>query len=149
MGFGLGRTAVSVLEAKFSIYEDLSKEMLDKLERAVYKISESNQNVALILERHESRLEQTTNTDTLIIKMINELKETLDMRIKTIELKVEDYGKIKWMVVGMGVLSVVLATSVSTLAAGWFSPEALGFNRMEHRYMPEYNHPRNQNTPTK
>ena len=43
MAFGFNhKTELSVLEAKFSIYEDLSKEMLDKLERAVDKISESN-----------------------------------------------------------------------------------------------------------
>jgi len=135
MAFGFGRTELSVLEAKFSIYEDLSKEMLDKLERAVDKISESNQNVALILERHESRLEQATKTDNLIVKMMEELKETLDTRIKTIEKKVEEYGKIKWMIVGMGVLSAILATAVSTLASGWLTPGELGF-RMEHRYVP-------------
>jgi len=137
MAFGFNhKTELSVLEAKFSIYEDLSKEMLDKLERAVDKISESNQNVALILERHESRLEQATKTDNLIVKMMEELKETLDTRIKTIEKKVEEYGKIKWMIVGMGVLSAVFATSVSTLASGWLTPGELGF-RMEHRYVPK------------
>jgi len=136
MPFGFNnKTELSVLEAKFSIYEDLSKEMLDKLERAVDKISESNQNVALILERHESRLEQATKTDNLIVKMMEELKETLDTRIKTIEKKVEEYGKIKWMIVGMGVLSAILATAVSTLASGWLTPGELGF-RMEHRYVP-------------
>jgi hypothetical protein len=136
MAFGLNqKTELSVLEAKFSIYEDLSKEMLDKLERAVDKISESNQNVALILERHESRLEQATKTDNIMIKMIDELKQTLDNRIKTIENKVEDYGRIKWMIVGMGIFSAVLATSVSTLASGWLTPDQLGF-KMEHRYVP-------------
>lgn len=146
MAFGLGRAEISVLEAKFSIYEELSKEMLDKLERAVDKISQSNHNVALILERHESRLEQTTKTDNLIIKMIEELKETLDNRIKAIEHKVEDYGRIKWMVVGMGALSVVLATSVSTLASGWLSPEAMGYNRIEQKYLP---YPHNQKPASK
>ena len=47
--FGLGK--LEVLESKLSIYEDLSKEMLDKLERAVSSIQESSNKVAIILER--------------------------------------------------------------------------------------------------
>ena len=65
---------LSILEAKFQIYEDLSKEMLDKLERAVDKISEGNQAVALILERHENRLEQNERSDQILIKMIEDFK---------------------------------------------------------------------------
>jgi hypothetical protein len=135
MAFGFGRTEISVLEAKFSIYEDLSKEMLDKLERAVVKISESNQKVGIILERHETRLEQAVKTDNLIVKMIEDLKNNFDSRIKIIENKVEDYGRIKWMIVGMGIFSAVMATAVSTLASGWLTPGQLGY-RMEHRYVP-------------
>ena len=40
MAFGLQKLAV--LESKLDIYEDLSKEMLDKLERAVGTISENS-----------------------------------------------------------------------------------------------------------
>ena len=47
MAFGFGRLAV--LESKLDIYEDLSKEMLDKLERAVGTISENSNRVAVIL----------------------------------------------------------------------------------------------------
>ena len=57
MAFGLGKLAV--LESKLDIYEDLSKEMLDKLERAVATISDNSNKVAIILERHESRLEES------------------------------------------------------------------------------------------
>ena len=45
MAFGLGKLAV--LESKLSIYEDLSKEMLDKLEKAVGTISENSNNCLL------------------------------------------------------------------------------------------------------
>ncbi|AIX14772.1 hypothetical protein M1M12_gp161 [Synechococcus phage ACG-2014d] len=50
MAFGLGK--LNTLEAKLDIYEDLSKEMLDKLERAVDRISENSNRVAIMLERH-------------------------------------------------------------------------------------------------
>ena len=72
MAFGLGRLAV--LESKLDIYEDLSKEMLDKLERAVGTISENSNRVAVILERHENRLDESDRADKLIINMIEEMK---------------------------------------------------------------------------
>lgn len=159
MLFGAGKD-LSVLEAKFQIYEDLSKEMLDKLERAVNKISESNHSVALILERHENRLDQATNNDNLLIKMIEELKidnkelyknvedrldeldnsnaeehrRTLE-RVEKVEGKAEEYSRVKWMTIGIGIFSAVLATAVSTLASGWLTPGELGY-KMEHRYVP-------------
>ena len=74
MAFGLGKLAV--LESKLDIYEDLSKEMLEKLERAVFTISENSNKVSVILERHESRLDEATRSDQLIIKMIEEMKDT-------------------------------------------------------------------------
>jgi len=72
MAFGLQKLAV--LESKLDIYEDLSKEMLDKLERAVSTISENSNRIAVVLERHENRLDESERTDHLIIKMVDELK---------------------------------------------------------------------------
>ena len=76
MAFGLGRLAV--LESKLDIYEDLSKEMLDKLERAVGTISENSNRVAVILERHENRLDESERADKLIIGMLEDMKEKHD-----------------------------------------------------------------------
>ena len=55
MGFGISNKQLAVLESKFQIYENLTQQMLYKLEKAVDKISESNHTVAIILERHENR----------------------------------------------------------------------------------------------
>mgnify|MGYP003325856227 FL=1 len=112
---------ISVLEAKFKIYEDLSKEMLDKLERAVDKISESNQNVALILERHENRLDQVDKTENALLELIKDLKD----KIKEIEKKLEEVSQIKWMTLGCGAVLVVLAGAFSTLASGWWTPAGM------------------------
>jgi len=94
MALGLGRLAV--LESKLDIYEDLSKEMLDKLERAVGTISDNSNKIAVILERHENRLDESERTDNLIIKMIDELKDqgekynrNIHERIDTIQKKVD------------------------------------------------------------
>jgi len=91
MAFGLGKLAV--LESKLDIYEDLSKEMLDKLERAVATISENSNRVAIILERHESRLAESERADQLIIKMIEELKEEIADIDKGVKLKFFDQNK--------------------------------------------------------
>lgn len=114
MAFGLQKLAV--LESKLDIYEDLSKEMLDKLERAVGTISENSNKIAIILERHESRLEENERTDKLIIKMIDELKdrmekdnETMHDRISAVQKKVDNNAK---FVIGAG---AVLATLVAVL----------------------------------
>ena len=109
MAFGLGKLAV--LESKLDIYEDLSKEMLDKLERAVSTISENSNRVSVILERHESRLDEGDKSNQLIIRMIEEMKVTeeknhniLHERIDRIQKKVDANQR---FVIGAG---AVLAT---------------------------------------
>jgi len=105
--FGIGKD-LEVLEAKFQIYEDLSKEMLDKLERAVDKISEGNQAVALILERHENRLEQSDRADTAIMELIKDVKA----KLCTLEKKVEDLSKFRWITVGViGAATLVIGSA--------------------------------------
>lgn len=114
MAFGLGK--IAVLESKLDIYEDLSKEMLDKLERAVGTISENSNRVAVILERHESRLDESERADKLIIGMLEEMKvrhekdnETIHNRVSVLQKKVETNAK---FVIGAG---AVLATLVAVL----------------------------------
>jgi chromosome segregation ATPase len=91
MAFGFGKLAV--LESKLDIYEDLSKEMLDKLERAVATISENSNRVAIILERHENRLAESERADQLIIKMIEELKDEIGDIDKGVKLKFHEQNK--------------------------------------------------------
>lgn len=98
---------LSILEAKFQIYEDLSKEMLDKLERAVDKISESNQNVALILERHENRLEQVDKADAAILELI----KGINNKLEKLERKVEDLSKFRWVTMGIATAALVVIGS--------------------------------------
>ena len=49
--------------------------MLDKLEKAVGTISENSNKIAIILERHENRLDESERADQLILKMLEEMKE--------------------------------------------------------------------------
>ena len=114
MAFGFGK--IAVLESKLDIYEDLSKEMLDKLERAVGTISDNSNKIAVILERHESRLDESERADKLIIKMIEDLREEVRDIDKGVKLKFHDQNKKieetqKWI----WMAGAVLTTAVTLL----------------------------------
>lgn len=123
---------IAVLESKLAMYEDLSREMLQKLETAVDKISEGNNRIANVLTKHDERIDQNYKTDQLIIKMVDELKNEnkdhsniVGKRIDKLEEDVQEIGKIKWMTVGCGVVLAVLTTAFSTLASGWWTPSEM------------------------
>ena len=91
MAFGLGKLAV--LESKLGIYEDLSKEMLDKLERAVTTISDNSNKIAIVLERHENRLDEGERVNDAIIQMIKDHQKYDDRMFKQLDQKIEELNK--------------------------------------------------------
>jgi FtsZ-binding cell division protein ZapB len=106
---------LAVLESKLGIYEDLSREMLAKLEAAVDKISEGNSRIATILAKHDERIEQSIKTDELLIKMIDEIKEDnhkehreIEEKFEKIESKIDELSKFRWQVGGVVAVAVVL-----------------------------------------
>jgi uncharacterized protein Smg (DUF494 family) len=120
MAFGLQKLAV--LESKLGIYEDLSKEMLDKLERAVDKISEGNSQIAQVLARHEEKLENSMRADELLLRMMEEMKslnskehEAVIKRIESVETRVNDLATFRWITVGIATTAAVIISS-----AGFF-----------------------------
>ena len=111
MAFGLGKLAV--LESKLDIYEDLSKEMLDKLERAVTTISDNSNKVAIILERHESRLNEGDKANAAIIKMINDHQKydekmfcRMDEKFEELDKKVDKNSK--FVIGAMAVITTIV-----------------------------------------
>lgn len=113
---------LAVLESKLSIYEELSREMLSKLEAAVEKISEGNSRIATILTKHDERIEQSIKTDELIIKMIEDIKEDnkkecakFSTRIEKIENKLEDFAKFRWILAGGAILLSFIFSQSSTV----------------------------------
>ena len=95
MAFGFGK--IQVLESKLNIYEDLSKEMLDKLERAVATISDNSNRVAIILERHENRLDRSEEKDLSIMRLIEKVEEKVDK----LEGRVNQLQRFRWIAVGV------------------------------------------------
>ena len=120
---------VAVLESKLDIYEDLSREMLTKLEAAVEKISEGNNRIAQILTKHDERIEQSMKTDALIIKMIDELKsesekdhKVIHDRIDRIQVEIKALSKFRWQVGGVLVVAALIIGAGSRIAPIFLTP---------------------------
>lgn len=124
MAFGFGKN-IAVLESKFDMYENLSKEMLDKLERAVTSISENSNKISVILERHENKLEESEKTDALLLKMLDEVKEEnkrdhkeVKIRISKIEERIQELSKFRWQVGGVIIVaSLLIGATTSGIAS--------------------------------
>ena len=121
---------VAVLESKVDLYEDLSKEMLAKLEAAVEKISEGNNRIAQILTKHDERIEQSMKTDDLIIKMIDELKETeernntiIHERIDRLQVEIKAFSKFRWQIGGVLIVGALMIGAGSRIAPIFLTPE--------------------------
>ena len=122
---------VAQLEAKLDIYEELSREMLAKLENAVDKISEGNARIATILAKHDERIEQSIKSDELIIKMIDEIKDNEEKnhriihgRIDKIQDEIKSFSKFRWQIGGVLVVGALLIGAGSRLAPLILTPPA-------------------------
>jgi len=121
---------VAVLESKLDMYEDLSREMLTKLESAVEKISEGNNRIAQILTKHDERIEQSMKTDTLIIKMIDELKaesekdhKIIHDRIDRLQVEIKALSKFRWQVGGVLIVAALIIGAGSRIAPILLTPQ--------------------------
>ena len=121
---------VAQLETKLDIYEELSREMLAKLETAVDKISEGNTRIAQILAKHDERIEQSIKSDELIIKMIDEIKDSNEKnyqiihgRIDKIQEEIKSFSKFRWQIGGVLVVGALLIGAGSRLAPIFLTPE--------------------------
>jgi len=120
---------LAVLESKLNIYEELSREMLSKLEAAVEKISEGNNRIAMILTKHDERIEQSLKTDELLIKMIEGVKgenkeenQRVLKRIENLEKKLDDLTKYRWIIAGIMIV-ISFAVSQSHMVVDILTPD--------------------------
>lgn len=134
-------TKIAILEERINVYE----QMMTRIDTAIQKIGETSQNISKMLAIHNEKIEQCSRTDNLIVNMIEDIKKTskeqheeisreLGERIETVEEKVEEVVKIKWMTVGCGVLLAILTASFSSLASGWWTPSEMQHQRQGHSH---------------
>ena len=121
---------VAQLETKLDIYEELSREMLTKLETAVDKISEGNTRIAQILAKHDERIEQSIKSDELIIKMIDEIKDNEEKnhriihgRIDKLQEEIKTFSKFRWQIGGVFIVAALLIGAGSRLVPIFLTPE--------------------------
>lgn len=132
-------TRVAILEERFTIYE----KMMDKVENAIQKISEINQNISRMLTAHEEKIEANGKNDEIIfdkfkrieekntqehqrvIERFEKLEEIIQISIKdeittrennieTLNTKISDLTKFRWLFVG-GVVVVMFFISNPTI----------------------------------
>lgn len=130
-------TKIAVLEERLSSYEVLMR----KIDEAIQIMGRTSQNISKMLAVHEEKIEQCTRADDMISRMIGDLREENKMqhekveeRIESIEEKLLDVSRIKWMTIGTGIVLAVLATAFSTLASGWWTPSEMQMLREGHTH---------------
>jgi hypothetical protein len=124
----LTETKVAILEEKLNS----SDQLLAKIENAIDKLIEANTNVTRMLAVHDERIEHCGKMDDMISKMIGELKdenreqhETVSGRIEKIEIKLDEFVKFRWIIVGIFTLAS-FAISQSTMVVDILTPNSSG-----------------------
>jgi gas vesicle protein len=97
---------LTVLEERLQSFDEISRQMLTKLEQAVDKISESNQSISRILARHEERIDRSAEANNSTIRLIEKTEQELKNRISDTETSIDELKKTRWVWVG-----IVLASS--------------------------------------
>jgi hypothetical protein len=100
-------TKIAVLEERLSAYEIMMK----KIDEAIQIMGKTSQNISKMLAVHEEKIEQCGKTDNMLVNMIHELKdenreqhEVVSERMKSLESKVEEIAKFRWIIVGSVVI---------------------------------------------
>ncbi len=100
---------IAVLEQRVSDFNN----MFSRIDDAITKLSDVNANITKMLAVHEERIEQCNKSDDLLVKMIDNLRsenfkehKEVTSRIDTVEEKIEEIAKFRWM--AAGVLAVII-----------------------------------------
>lgn len=130
-------TKIAVLEERLTSYEVMMK----KIDEAIQIMGQTSQSISKMLAVHEEKLENNSKNDELIIDRIKtiEVKNTdehtrvierfellekkIDGRIETVDKKVDDVVKFRWIVVG-ALIIVSFAFSQSGAVVDILTPDA-------------------------
>ena len=132
---------LAVLEQKFTEFANI----VNRLDDAIDKLSEVSSNVVKMLAVHEERIEQAVKTNDVLFKLVEERKkenekhyERASERIDELEIKIEEVRKVKWMIIGMGVLVATASSLLGNFVANSLTPSNSS-GRIEHRSIAPQN----------
>ena len=108
--------------------------MMERIDTAIQKIGETSQNISQMLAVHNEKIEQCNRTDNLIVRMIEDIKESSKMqheaiskelseRIDKVEEKVESLSKFRWMAAGVIAITVIFIPIATNFIADTFPPK--------------------------
>ena len=130
-------TKIAVLEERLTSYEVMMK----KIDEAIQIMGQTSQSISKMLAVHEEKLDNTNKTDEVIfnrirsmedknteehgrvIERFESLEKKIDNRIETVDKKVDDVTKFRWLVVGALVI-VSFAFSQSNMVVDILTPDA-------------------------
>jgi hypothetical protein len=117
-------TKIAVLEERLSSYEL----MLKKIDEAIQIMGKTGQNISKMLAVHEQKIDQCGKTDNMIADMIHTLKdenreqyELATEKIKSLEVKVDDIVKFRWIIFGAAII-ISFAISQSPMVVDILTP---------------------------
>jgi methyl-accepting chemotaxis protein len=124
-------TKIAILEERINVYE----QMMERIDTAIQKIGETSQSISQMLAVHNEKIEQCNRTDNLIVKMIEDIKESskqqhdeisekLGKRIDKVEEKVEGISKFRWQVLG-GLAVVAIFIKFAPPALNLLTPQQI------------------------
>ena len=96
---------VAVLEEKLQNFETV----VSKLDSAIEKIAEVNNNVSRMLPVHEERISKQEEIDSVLFDKIDKLRDKMDSDHDSISKRLSLLERKLW--VGLGVLGAVIALS--------------------------------------
>jgi len=118
-------TKIAVLEERLSSYEI----MMRKIDEAIQIMGKTSQSISKMLAVHEEKIENCSKTDEMISNMIHEMKEEnkeqhkkVSEKIQSLESKVEDLAKFRWLIAGAAIL-LSFAVSQSHMVVDILTPD--------------------------
>ena len=100
-----------------------------KIDEAIQIMGKTSQSISKMLAVHEEKIEHCGKTDEMISNMIHEMKEEnkeqhnkVTDRIKSLETKVEELAKFRWIIAGAAIL-LSFAVSQSHMVVDILTPD--------------------------
>ena len=93
--------SIAVLESKVETFE----QVFNRLDRAIEKITEVNNNVSRMLAVHEEKIAKQEQVDNILFDKIDKLRDKMDSDHDSVTQRIRGLERKVW--IGLGILSTV------------------------------------------